>query len=99
MQQEADSILSTPAGDSEDAQQLRQLENRLDKAIIKNNEASHIRKTYEVILQKLQEVRESHAIVATAGLMETAIQRMKSSHYCLMSKQNMTDVFFALCDG
>ena len=60
MQQEAESVLSTPAGDSEDAQQLRQLENRLDKAIIKNNETSHIRKTYEVILQKLQEVRDLH---------------------------------------
>ncbi|XP_064395156.1 outer dynein arm-docking complex subunit 3-like isoform X2 [Halichondria panicea] len=57
MDMEEEMILSTPAGDSEEAKQLRQLENRLDKAVIKNNEASHIRKTYEVILQKLQEER------------------------------------------
>ena len=44
-------------GDSEDAKRLRQLENRLDKAIIKCSEAHHIRKTYEIILQKLQEER------------------------------------------
>lgn len=57
MHQETQSTVATPAGDSEDSQRLRQLENRLDKAIIKNNEARHIRKTYEAILQKLQEVR------------------------------------------
>ena len=58
MDMEEEMILSTPAGDSEEAKQLRQLENRLDKAVIKNNEASHIRKTYEIILQKLQEVSQ-----------------------------------------
>ena len=57
MESESEVIASTPAGDSEDATSLRQLENRLDKAIIKCNEAGHIRKTYETILQKLQEVR------------------------------------------
>ncbi len=49
-------IASTPAGDSTNAKLLRQLENRLDKAVIKSNEAAHIRKTYEIILQKLQDV-------------------------------------------
>lgn len=58
MQQETQSTVASPAGDSEDNQQLRQLENRLDKAIIKNNEARHIRKTYEAILQKLHKVRK-----------------------------------------
>ena len=53
---EAQAINSTPAGDSEAAKIVRQLENRLDKAVIKCNEAKHIRKTYETILQKLQEV-------------------------------------------
>ncbi len=57
MEQETATSKATPTGDSEDDKRLRQLENRLDKAVIKCNEASHIRKTYEVILQKLQEVR------------------------------------------
>ena len=56
MEGEADLINSTPAGDSEDAKNVRQLENRLDKAVIKCNEAKHIKQTYETILQKLQEV-------------------------------------------
>ena len=56
MMSEAQAINSTPAGDSEAAKNVRQLENRLDKAVIKCNEAKHIRKTYETILQKLQEV-------------------------------------------
>ena len=56
MKSEASSIESTPAGDSEAASQLRQLENRLDKVIVKCSEDSHIRKTYETILMKLQEV-------------------------------------------
>lgn len=51
------SLQSLPPGDSEDGKRLRQLENRLDKAIIKCSEAHHIRKTYEIILQKLQEER------------------------------------------
>lgn len=45
-----------PSGDSEDGQKLRQLENRLDKVVIKNNESKYIRKTYQAILEKLQEV-------------------------------------------
>ncbi len=56
MMGDAQAINSTPAGDSEAAKNVRQLENRLDKAVIKCNEAKHIRKTYETILQKLQEV-------------------------------------------
>ena len=56
MESEAETINSTPTGDSEAAKNVRQLENRLDKAVIKCNEAKHIKKTYETILQKLQEV-------------------------------------------
>ena len=44
------------AGDSDDAQRLRQLENRLDKVVIKNSESKFIRKTYQAIIQKLQDV-------------------------------------------
>lgn len=56
METEEDLTKSTPCSDSEDSKMLRQLENRLDKAVIKNNEAAHIRKTYESIIQKLQNV-------------------------------------------
>lgn len=55
MQGERKAIETAPAGDSEAASQLRQLENRLDKVVVKCSEASHICKTYEMILQKLQE--------------------------------------------
>ena len=56
---EAQLIASTPAGDSVEAQQKRQLENRLDKAIIKCNEAAHISKAYSIILEKLEDVRNT----------------------------------------
>lgn len=56
MQAERKAIDLAPAGDSEAASQLRQLENRLDKVVVKCSEANHIHKTYETILQKLQAV-------------------------------------------
>ncbi|KAJ3057103.1 hypothetical protein HK097_000567 [Rhizophlyctis rosea] len=43
--------------DSEEAKEIRTLENRLDKATIKYNEAQSIRKTYEQILKRLQDER------------------------------------------
>jgi chromosome segregation ATPase len=43
--------------DSPQARQIRALENRLDKAMIKYNEAQSIRKTYEQILKRLHEER------------------------------------------
>jgi chromosome segregation ATPase len=43
--------------DSPNAKQIRGLENRLDKAMIKYNEAQSIRKTYEQIMKRLQEER------------------------------------------
>jgi chromosome segregation ATPase len=55
MELERNAIEAAPAGDSEAASQVRQLENRLDKVVVKCSEASHIRKTYEMILEKLQE--------------------------------------------
>lgn len=45
-------LSSAPSGESN----LRQLENRLDKVVIKNNESKYIRKTYLAILEKLEEV-------------------------------------------
>jgi hypothetical protein len=41
------------------AQKIRTLENRLDKSLIKHNEAVAIRRTYETILRRLQEERVS----------------------------------------
>jgi hypothetical protein len=43
--------------DSAQAKEIRQLETRLDKAMIKYNEAQSIRKTYEQIVKRLQEER------------------------------------------
>lgn len=47
------------AKENEDAQmkQIRILENRLDKALLKYNEAQSIRKTYEQIVRRLKEER------------------------------------------
>jgi len=56
MEVDESALSSFTAGDSADAQRLRQLENRLDKVVIKNNESKFIRKTYQSIIQKLQEV-------------------------------------------
>eukprot|EP01028_Stygiella_incarcerata_P003683 TRINITY_DN1768_c0_g2_i1.p1 TRINITY_DN1768_c0_g2~~TRINITY_DN1768_c0_g2_i1.p1 ORF type:complete len:534 (-),score=207.60 TRINITY_DN1768_c0_g2_i1:417-2018(-) len=43
--------------DTPDARKIRMLENRLDKAMIKFNEAQSIRKTYEQIVKRLKEER------------------------------------------
>lgn len=45
------------AEDTPMGRKIRMLENRLDKAMIKFNEAQSIRKTYEQIVKKLQEER------------------------------------------
>ena len=57
MKNDVECIYSSPIGETEEDKTFRQLENRLDKAIIKNNEAKHIKKTYEAIIQKLSDVR------------------------------------------
>ena len=56
MDAEGQLLSAIPRGVSKEAKDIRQLENRLDKAVIKNNEAKHIKKAYETIIQKLQEV-------------------------------------------
>ena len=68
MKAEAEAIASTPSGNSEEAMELRQMENRLNKAIIKCNEARHIYKTYNAILQKLDEVCFMTAVLAGCTL-------------------------------
>lgn len=42
--------------------QMRILENRLDKLMIKNNEAASIQKTYSVILRKFQEEKAEYEL-------------------------------------
>merc|ERR1711998_45899 len=51
--------LQAPGPEDEEAmtRQIRQLENRLDKAMIKYNEAQNIRRTYEQIVKRLREER------------------------------------------
>ena len=56
MMEEVAAIAATPAGESETAKKLQELENRLDQAVIQCNEVTHIRKVYEAIIEKLQEV-------------------------------------------
>jgi coiled-coil domain-containing protein 151 len=43
--------------DSAQAKEIRMIENRLDKAMIKYNETQSIKKTYELIVKRLQEER------------------------------------------
>jgi chromosome segregation ATPase len=50
-------VLHSHSKDSAQAKEIRMLENRLDKAVIKYNEAQSIRKTYELIVKRLQEER------------------------------------------
>merc|ERR1712054_617406 len=51
--------LQAPGPEDEEAmtRQIRPLENRLDKAMIKYNEAQNIRRTYEQIVKRLREER------------------------------------------
>jgi hypothetical protein len=56
LKREAD-VVHSHSKDSIQAKEIRMLENRLDKAVIKYNEAQSIRKTYELIVKRLQEER------------------------------------------
>ena len=60
------------AGESEGAQTLRVLENRLDKANIKCVEANHINNTYKQILTKLQDVSCAF-VISSLSLLVTLI--------------------------
>lgn len=61
--------------ESEDAQKLRNLENRLDKANLKCKEADHIQKTYLQIKSKLED--EHKTFENTLDEMEQDIRRLK----------------------
>ena len=56
MEEEAAACSITPTGVNEAVKTLRELENRLDRAVIQCNEAAHVRKIYQQILDKMQEV-------------------------------------------
>ena len=60
LEAEAVVLSATPSGDSKEAKTLRQLENSLDKAVIKNSEAKHIKKSYDAIIQKLEDVCDGY---------------------------------------
>ena len=46
--------------DSNPLKQMRILENKLDKAMMKFNEAISIKKTYQIILKRLREERVAY---------------------------------------
>lgn len=76
MQKEKESAASTPVKDSVEAQKLRVLENRLEKAITKCNETTHISKTYQFVVQKFEEER-LHFDNQIAALEKAIKQRQK----------------------
>lgn len=59
MVKDAEEAMNTDAGESQEAQTLRVLENRLDKMNLKCSEAKRIRTTYERILEHLKEERRT----------------------------------------
>lgn len=73
---DASEAVATDAGDSEDAQRLRNLENRLDKANLKCKEAEHIRKTYEQIKSRLEQ--EHSTFETTLNDVEVDIKRLRA---------------------
>ncbi|KAJ3191856.1 hypothetical protein HK101_007339 [Irineochytrium annulatum] len=65
LKREAEAVKSNVQNSSQ-AKEVRMLQNRLDKGMIKFNEAHSIRKTYEHIVERLQEERLSfHGQLAT----------------------------------
>jgi len=59
MIKDAETVVMTEAGESKEAQQLRILENQLDKMNLKLNEANKIKTTYLQILEHQKEERRS----------------------------------------
>ncbi|XP_074655355.1 outer dynein arm-docking complex subunit 3-like isoform X2 [Tubulanus polymorphus] len=86
MEKDASDAVATEAGDSEDAQRLRNLENKLDKAQLKCNEADRIRKTYEVI--KVNMLKDQENYENTLCDMEQEIIRLRGELKTLRSTNN-----------
>lgn len=91
MVKDASNAVATDAGESKEAQKLRDLENRLDKAVLKCKEAEHIRKTYEQIKAKLEE--EHSTFETTLNDVETEIKMRKAEKKEL--QQMCNDSFIA----
>ena len=71
MAEEEAALSKTANGETPEAQKLRSLENSLDKALLKIQEAVHIGDAYHAIISKLQEVnlsivKASHSWLAGA---------------------------------
>ncbi len=56
MEIETQAIIATPSGESTEAKNLREIENQIEQAVIQCNEAEYIRKIYEAVLEKMQQV-------------------------------------------
>ena len=74
---------------TEEARQVRVIENRIDKAMIKFNEAQSIRKTYEGILHRLKEERISFDSQLRKLEEELAAKRKDFEELQLMSHDAM----------
>lgn len=57
MELETQAILATPAGESKEAKRLREIENQIERAVIQCTEAEYVRKIYEAVVVKLEQVR------------------------------------------
>ena len=62
LSQEESSLAKAANGETPEAQKLRTLENNLDKASLKIQEAVHIGGAYQAIIGKLQQVRTKNCI-------------------------------------
>ena len=60
MKRDADCIAQKDAAESEEVEKQRSVENRLDKANLKLQEAEHIARTYQQIRAKLEEEAKSY---------------------------------------
>ena len=56
MEKETQAIVATPSGESAEARKLKEIENQIDRTVIKCSEAEYIKKIYEAILDKLHQV-------------------------------------------
>lgn len=85
MVNDAEIIENTDIGDSPEAQQLRMLENRLDKMNLKMNEANKIETTYLQILEHQKEERRSwpkqlDGMEQAMKQQQTELQELRAMH-------------------
>jgi multidrug efflux pump subunit AcrA (membrane-fusion protein) len=88
---------SEGAGKGSESQTLRELENRLDKAVIKAQEAQFVGKTYRQIIDKLQQDRLTFDGRVTA--LEQAIAARKADIARLEVRACSPVFFYLVCMG